>query len=110
MTDYRTAAFYKLLSNALIAANVILADEAWQVAQKLGVDWPTCHSIAQRCPVTPKAIRVDPERRGFKTGACLPKDLNAFVEFAREARVEVPMFEQVQVSNDAAVATRRNPE
>lgn len=84
VTDWRTAAFYKYLSNALIAANVILADEAWQVAQALGVDWQTCYSIAQRCPVTPKTIRVDPEDRGFG-GDCLPKDFKEFVWQAYQA-------------------------
>ena len=84
VTDYRTAAFYKYLSNALIAANVILADEAWQVAQALGVDWGICYSIAQRCPVTPKTIRVDPDDRGFG-GDCLPKDLGEFVWQAYQA-------------------------
>lgn len=98
VTDYRTAAFYKLLSNALIAATVILADEAWQLAQKLNVDWETCYSIAQRCPVTPKTIRVDPEDRGFG-GDCLPKDFDALIEFARETGIHLPVFEEVRAHN-----------
>ena len=85
VTDYRTAAFYKYLSNVLIAGVISLADECWEVAQALGVDWETCHAIAQRCPVTPKTIRVDPEDRGFG-GACLPKDVAAFDQFSRGKR------------------------
>ena len=86
VTDWATAEFYKYASNALLALAIIGAEELAQIAGKLGADWNTCYSIAQHCPVTPKAIRVDPEDHGFG-GACLPKDLDALLEIARKVQV-----------------------
>lgn len=89
VTNWATSEFYKYASNALLALAIIGAEQLYDVAEAVGADWNTCFSIAQHCPVTPKAIRVDPEDRGFG-GPCLPKDLKALMAFGEGPQMWEP--------------------
>lgn len=94
LTDWESAEFAKYASNALLAANVCLADELAQVAKSVGADWDASYRVCQLGELEPKTVRVDEDDRGFG-GHCLPKDLAALNGFA-----ETELLKHIQEYNE----------
>jgi len=76
VTSAETAELTKLASNCLFAVKVAFANEWYEYAQHLGVEWREVRDLLYMDPrIGCDHLTVDPPRmgRGFG-GACLPKD------------------------------------
>ena len=88
-TDYKTAEFIKYASNNALAVKISYWNEVFLICQELGID----------STIVAKAVSLDPRIGVYGTvhgkafgGKCLPKDLKAFVNFAKKHR-EIPLHE-----------------
>ena len=104
LTDWESAEFAKYASNALLAANVCLADELAQVAKSVGADWNAAYRVCQLGELEPKTVRVDEDDRGFG-GHCLPKDLEALNGFG-----ETELLKHIQEYNERLRGKGRGPD
>lgn len=95
----KTAEFYKLFSNAMIALTISAAHEMQALACELGADYEPVYHIAQHCLATPKTVRVDEDSPGW-AGPCLPKDVEALCAAGRAAGVPLRALEHARGLNE----------
>ena len=95
-TDYATAEMIKYASNNALAARISYWNEVFLVCQELGID----------SKVVANAASLDPRIGVYGTvhgkafgGKCLPKDLKAFINFAKEYH-DVPLHEAIEEVNE----------
>lgn len=91
------AMFLKYASNILIASQVTVANQLYDLADAANVDWRKLECYADLEPLVGPTIHVT-EERGFG-GACLPKDLSALVEWGRGHGQRVALLAAVQAYN-----------
>lgn len=99
-TDIRTAEMLKYTSNLFNATKISFANEMWSVCRSLGVDGNRVLSF-----VAHSAEGSWNPGYGIRGGApfggsCLPKDTRAFLTFARENNLDMPLLEAVVRVND----------
>ena len=86
-TDWETAELGKLVSNSFLASKISFFNEVWLLCRKLGIDTTKIETIA--------ALDARIGLYGVKggtpfQGACLPKDTEAMIRFAK-ANGQIPM-------------------
>jgi UDPglucose 6-dehydrogenase len=98
VTDTTTAEVIKYMSNIFLAAKVMIANEFFELSEKLGIDyedvWP---AVAIDKRIGASHIRVSPER-GFG-GKCFPKDTVALLGKAKEVGVDMKVIKAVWEKN-----------
>lgn len=111
-TDARTAELTKYMENAFLAVKVAFCNEFYDIAEAHGVDY---NELRELWLLDPRIGRshtfVLPHARGFG-GRCLPKDLSAVIETARQVGVLPTLLEATRDANAAVreVATGRRQE
>jgi len=80
-TDLRTAEMIKCVANCMLATKISFWNEIFLISQKLGVDSQQIGNIVALDSRIGKYGTV--HRKAFG-GKCLPKDLEAFISFARK--------------------------
>jgi UDPglucose 6-dehydrogenase len=80
-TDMKTAEMIKYAANCMLATKISFWNEIFIICQKLGIDSHQVSSIVALDPRIGKYGSVHGKAFG---GKCLPKDLQAFVSFAKE--------------------------
>jgi UDPglucose 6-dehydrogenase len=80
-TDMRTAEMIKYAANCMLATKISFWNELFLICQNLGIDSQQVADIVALDPRIGKYGAVHGKAFG---GKCLPKDLKAFVSFARE--------------------------
>ncbi len=96
-TDPKTAEMIKYASNCMLAAKISYWNEIFLICKKLGVNSQTVADIASLDPRIGKYGSVHGKAFG---GACLPKDLKAFINFAKK-RHNVKLIKAVDEVNEA---------
>jgi len=82
-TDLRTAELIKYASNCMLAAKISYWNEVFLICKELGVDSQIVANIVGLDPRIGKYGSVHGKAFG---GKCLPKDLKAFISFAKKYR------------------------
>lgn len=103
-TYYKTTALnaelIKYMENTYFGVKVTFANEMRNLVEKAGGDW---YDVWQGWALDPRVdvmhTAVFPESRGFG-GKCLPKDLNALVEFSRGKGYEPEFLKEMLRSNE----------
>jgi GDP-mannose 6-dehydrogenase len=99
-TNYKTAEFIKYVDNAYHATKVAFANEIYSIGSNLGVDIMRANDIFlmdTKLNISEKYLRPGAPFGG----SCLPKDTRAIINLAKQANVEIPLFNGLIKSNKA---------
>lgn len=98
-TDANTAELTKYMENTFLALKVTFCNEFYDIAQAYGIDY---NELRELWLLDPRIGRshtfVLPNDRGFG-GRCLPKDLSAIIDSAREIGITPSLLEAVRDTN-----------
>ena len=106
ITDTTTAEMIKYAANVTLAGQVMIANELYQICQKLNVDWAFVRNAIILDPLIGRNTKVPGPDGDFGFGGkCLPKDLNALIHRAKELGYNPELLIQIWNSN---LKVRRN--
>ena len=99
--DSTTAEFIKYMTNTLLAAKVSFANEMYQICQNLGISYEIAKDLVCLDPrINPGHLQVPgPDGETGFGGHCFPKDLLAFLNFAKDLGVNPAMLEATWEKN-----------
>lgn len=101
LTDPTTAELVKYAANVMLAARVIIANEIYAVAQKLGVSYDNVKDMVAADPrIGPHHLKVPGPDGDFGFGGkCLPKDTVAFLYLGRKLGVDMTTLKSIWKKN-----------
>ncbi|TXD37438.1 UDP-glucose/GDP-mannose dehydrogenase family protein [Lujinxingia vulgaris] len=102
VTTARTAELTKYASNALLASRVAFANELYELAERIDVDYDEVQAILaldQRIGSSHLQVPGPDGLRGFG-GSCFPKDTRALLALARDVGANLSILEAVVASNE----------
>jgi len=90
----------KYMSNLMLASKVLLANEFYDIAQKVGANYLDVRSVVEADPRIGKHLGVPgPDGdRGFG-GACFPKDMVGILGLAKDLKIDVSALDAVWKKN-----------
>ena len=100
-TDSLTAEYIKYMNNTFFASKVSIMNEFYRLANHLGVDWEIAlygFVSDQRIGDSHLDVPGPDGKLGFG-GTCFPKDINAFISFAKKNNVNMNVLEAAWKTN-----------
>lgn len=91
-TDLDTAETIKYVANCFLATKISFFNEMYIICKKLGLD---PHFIAEAVSLDPRIGRYGIYGGKPFTGQCLPKDLEAFIHFVKDVKLNPELLESV---------------
>jgi len=100
-TDSLTAEYVKYMNNTFFASKVSIMNEFYRLANHLGVDWETAlYGFVSDQRIGDSHLNVPgPDGKLGFGGTCFPKDINAFISFAKKNNVNVNVLEGAWKTN-----------
>lgn len=108
----RAAELYKYLRNAFFATKVVFFNQLYDLCEAIGVDYEALRECAAQDPwVAPGGQHTVIWHKGYRGygGRCLPKDVRAFIQFAREHGVDLKLLKAVEAANASLTAIPARP-
>jgi len=100
-TDLRTAEMAKYAHNLFNATKISFTNEMWRVSRELGIDGNQVMALVAQSAEGMWNLRYG-IRGGFPYGGnCLPKDIGAFVNLARDLGWHTPLLEATIEVNES---------
>jgi len=96
-TDLKTAELIKYASNCMLATKISYWNEIFLICEALGIDSQIVADIVARDPRIGRYGTIHGKAFG---GKCLPKDLKAFISFARSHAQEAKVLRAVDELNE----------
>lgn len=98
--DRKTAEMIKYASNVMLAGQVALANEIYQICKSVGTDYKKIKEVLSIDERIAKNIEVPgPDGDLGFGGKCFPKDLNALIYLARDKNYRPYLLEEIWRSN-----------
>ena len=95
-TSFEEAETIKYISNIMLASQIAVANEIYNICQKLGVDYEMMRCMISYDNRIGTNIKVPGHDGDFGFGGkCFPKDLNAFIYVAREHGYRPHLLEEI---------------
>tara|TARA_Y200000002_G_C22633631_1_gene643649 strand:+ start:56 stop:883 length:828 start_codon:yes stop_codon:yes gene_type:complete len=100
-TDSLTAEYIKYMNNTFFASKVSIMNEFYRLANHLGVDWETAlYGFVSDQRIGDSHLDVPgPDGKFGFGGTCFPKDINAFISFAKKNNVNMNVLEAAWKTN-----------
>ena len=100
-TNTITAEFIKYMNNNFFATKVSLMNEFYRLSKKIGVDWETAlHGFVSDNRIGDSHLDVPgPDGKLGFGGACFPKDINSFIHFAKDNKINMNILEATWKTN-----------
>jgi UDPglucose 6-dehydrogenase len=100
-TDTKTAEMIKYSANVMLAGQIALANEIYQICNNLGIDYEKVKETILLDERIARNIDVPgPDGSLGFGGKCFPKDLNALIYLARKTRYRPYLLEEVWRLNE----------
>jgi len=100
LTDTTSAEIVKYMSNLMLASKVLLANEFYVLAEKLGVEYDEIRKMVEADPRIGTHIEVPGPDGDFGFGgACFPKDMIGLLGFAKENNIDMSALEGIWKKN-----------
>lgn len=100
LTDPTSAELAKYMSNTMLAAKVLLANEYYALSQKLGVDYDGVRKMVEADKRIGTHLKVPGPDGDFGFGGkCFPKDIVALLGLARKRGVDFSALEAIWKKN-----------
>ena len=100
-TDSLTAEYIKYMNNTFFASKVSIMNEFYRLANHLGVDWETAlYGFVSDQRIGDSHLNVPgPDGKLGFGGTCFPKDINAFITFAKKNNIDMNVLEAAWKTN-----------
>lgn len=98
ITNAKTAELCKYMENAFLATKVAFANQFYDIAQGLGVDYDELRELWLADDRVGRSHTIVTAERGYR-GRCLPKDMASIIHVARQSG-GAPLLEAVDRFND----------
>ena len=100
-TDSLTAEYIKYMNNTFFASKVSIMNEFYRLANHLGVNWETAlYGFVSDQRIGDSHLNVPgPDGKLGFGGTCFPKDINAFISFAKKNNVNMNVLEAAWKTN-----------
>ena len=100
-TDSLTAEYIKYMNNTFFASKVSIMNEFYRLAKQLGVDWENAlYGFVSDQRIGDSHLNVPgPDGKLGFGGTCFPKDINAFISFAKKNHVNMNVLEAAWKTN-----------
>ena len=100
-TDSLTAEYIKYMNNTFFASKVSIMNEFYRLANHLGVDWETAlYGFVSDQRIGDSHLNVPgPDGKLGFGGTCFPKDINAFISFAKRNNINMNVLEAAWKTN-----------
>ena len=100
-TDSLTAEYIKYMNNTFFASKVSIMNEFYRFAKHLGVDWETAlYGFVSDQRIGDSHLNVPgPDGKLGFGGTCFPKDINAFISFAKKNNINMNVLEAAWKTN-----------
>ena len=100
-TDSLTAEYIKYMNNTFFASKVSIMNEFYRLANHLGVDWEKAlYGFVSDQRIGDSHLNVPgPDGKLGFGGTCFPKDINAFISFAKKNNVNMNVLEAAWKTN-----------
>ena len=100
-TDSTTAEFIKYMNNNFFAAKVSIMNEYYRLGMKIGINWKTAmYGFASDQRIGDSHLHVPgPDGKFGFGGTCFPKDINAFISFAKKNNSNMNVLEAAWKTN-----------
>jgi len=98
--DSKTAEMIKYASNTILAGQITMANEIYNICHVLGINYEDVKTALLFDDRISKNINVPgPDGKFGFGGKCFPKDLNAIIQLSKEKGYDPKFFEEVWRSN-----------
>ena len=100
-TDSLTAEYIKYMNNTFFASKVSIMNEFYRLANHLGVDWEAAlYGFVSDQRIGDSHLNVPgPDGKLGFGGTCFPKDISAFISFAKKNNVNMNVLEAAWKTN-----------
>lgn len=100
ITDLTSAELIKYMSNVTLASKVLLANEFYELANKVGANYNEVYKAVEADPRIGKHIAVPgPDGDLGFGGACFPKDTLGLLAFAKNNKVDMSALDAIWKKN-----------
>ena len=100
-TDTITAEFIKYMNNNFFATKVSIMNEYYRLGKKIGIEWEKAlYGFAADHRIGDSHLHVPgPDGKLGFGGTCFPKDINAFISFAKKNNISMNVLEAAWKTN-----------